>query len=151
MTQEAPTRRVVVPGLVVTAAGAAAGYVIASGSSAADPKPPAAEANAAGGAPAAGNPTTPLANLADIPANGGLVIEDASTVLTRDGGDGIKAFTSVCTHQGCNVSSVEGGQIICPCHGSKFDARTGARVAGPAKQPLAPIPVTVRDGAVFSG
>ncbi|CAI7980006.1 MULTISPECIES: Rieske (2Fe-2S) protein [unclassified Parafrankia] len=151
MTQEAPTRRVVVPGLIVTAAGAAAGYVVASGSSAADPKPPAAEANAAGTAAGGGDTATPLANLADIPANGGLVLEDASMVLTRDGGNGVKAFTSVCTHQGCNVSSVEGGKIICPCHGSKFDAQTGAPVAGPAGEPLAPIPVTVRDDAVFRG
>jgi Rieske Fe-S protein len=31
---------------------------------------------------------------------------------------------------------VADGVISCPCHGSKFDASTGAVTAGPAKQGL---------------
>jgi Rieske Fe-S protein len=45
---------------------------------------------------------------------------------------------------------VTDGAILCPCHGSRFDANTGAVVAGPARQPLAKVPVVVRDNAVFS-
>ncbi|WP_026311153.1 Rieske (2Fe-2S) protein [Parafrankia elaeagni] len=147
MAQETPTRRVVVPGVVVTVAGAAAGFAVASNSSAADPKPPTAAANGGGGAP--GGTTGPLAQLSDVPADGGVVLSDAGIVLTRGSGDDIQGFSAVCTHQGCLVSSVAQGQINCPCHGSSFDARTGAPVAGPAKKNLPPVAVTVRDNAVY--
>lgn len=152
MTQQAPSRRAVVPGLVVTVAAGAAGYAIASNSSAADPKPPTAAANSSGysGSGGAAGGAAPLANLADIPAGGGLVLEDAGVVLVRGAGDQVQGFSAICTHQGCSVTSVEGGQIICPCHGSKFDAATGEPVAGPAKRPLPPVAVTVRDNAVFT-
>lgn len=61
-----------------------------------------------------------------------------------------KAYSAVCTHQGCTVAySQEGGSLNCPCHGSAFDPAQGAEVqAGPAPKPLPEIPVQVRDGAV---
>jgi Rieske Fe-S protein len=46
---------------------------------------------------------------------------------------------------GCTVNS-GGPQFHCPCHGSIYDAFTGAVVQGPAPKPLAPISVKV-DGA----
>ncbi|MCK9902547.1 twin-arginine translocation pathway signal protein [Parafrankia colletiae] len=147
MAQETPTRRVVVPGIVVTVAGAGAGFAVASTSSAADPKPPTAAANGGGDAP--GGEDGPLVQLSDVPPDGGVVLSDAGIVLTRDSGDGIQGFSAVCTHQGCLVSSVAQGQINCPCHGSSFDARTGEPVAGPARTKLPPVAVTVRDNAVF--
>lgn len=148
MAQETPTRRVVVPGIVVTVAGAGAGFAVASTSSAADPKPPTAAANGGGDTPGGGS-AGPLAQLSDVPPDGGVVLSDAGIVLTRDSGDGIQGFSAVCTHQGCLVSSVAQGQINCPCHGSSFDARTGEPVAGPARTKLPPVAVTVRDNAVF--
>lgn len=148
MTQEAPSRRLVVPGLVVTVAAGAAGYAVASTSSAADPKPSPAAANAP--APAAAGGGTPLANLSEIPADGGLVLDDAGVVLTRDAAGEVKAFSAVCTHQGCNVTGVQQGEIVCPCHGSRFDASTGEPTAGPARRPLPPIAVAVRNDAVFT-
>lgn len=30
----------------------------------------------------------------------------------------------------------EGGKFVCPCHGSEFDAATGAVLRGPAAEPL---------------
>ncbi|MES2765990.1 MAG: Rieske (2Fe-2S) protein [Bacteroidota bacterium] len=38
--------------------------------------------------------------------------------------------TSICTHQGCTVplpgdNGEESADMICPCHGAKFDAKTG--------------------------
>jgi Rieske Fe-S protein len=70
-------------------------------------------------------------------------------VLTRSGSQ-VKAFSAVCTHQGCQVNKVADGKIDCPCHGSVFDASTGAVVAGPAPSPLPPVAVEVRSGEVFS-
>ena len=71
-------------------------------------------------------------------------------MLTRSPSDVVHAFSAVCTHQGCTVSTVAGGTIDCPCHGSRFDATTGQVRAGPAIRPLPPIAVVVRSGNVYT-
>ncbi len=54
------------------------------------------------------------------------------------------AYSAVCTHQQCTVA-YENGQLVCPCHGSIFDAENGAEVVnGPAQRPLPEIPVEVK-------
>lgn len=78
------------------------------------------------GASGGGTPTS------DIPVGGGKVFPDSQTVVTQPTAGTFKAFDAICPHQGCTVDSVEGGQIICPCHQSHFDAATGALVSGPA-------------------
>lgn len=93
--------------------------------------------------------TPPLAKVADIPAGGGVILKEQSLVLTKDASGKVCAFSAICTHQGCVVTSVGDGTINCPCHGSKFDAGTGERVAGPAKAPLPAVDVEQRDGAIF--
>jgi Rieske Fe-S protein len=86
----------------------------------------------------------------DVPQGGGFVVQDANIVLTRDDAGEVRAFSATCTHQGCTVTSVQGGVILCPCHGSRFDAWSGQPVAGPAVRGLAEIPVAVRDDAVVT-
>ncbi|WP_267884502.1 Rieske (2Fe-2S) protein [Streptomyces sp. NRRL S-350] len=54
-------------------------------------------------------------------------------------------LSSVCTHSGCAVDAPKNGQLYCPCHGSRFDAATGAVVNGPAVKPLPKYTVT-KDG-----
>jgi Rieske Fe-S protein len=90
-----------------------------------------------------------LAQVEDIPSGGGMILEDQDLVLTKDAGGEIRAFSATCTHQGCVVAAVVGNTINCPCHGSKFDATTGARVAGPAREPLPARQIEVCDGAIF--
>jgi Rieske Fe-S protein len=108
-------------------------------------------ANASGygtsGGAADGN--TPLANLDEVPAGGGLILQNSDLVLTKDKTGAVHAFSATCTHQGCTVSEVSGGTINCPCHGSRFDVATGAPVAGPASTPLPPAKVSIRGGSVF--
>lgn len=104
-------------------------------------------ANAYGAVPEGGRR---LASLADVPPDGGLVLAEEGVVLVRGEDDEVRGFSVTCTHQGCPVSEVTGGQILCPCHGSAFDAATGEVVAGPAPAPLATVDVTVRDGEVLS-
>ena len=89
-----------------------------------------------------------LAKVADIPENGGMVLTTEKIVLTRSTGDQVHAFTAVCTHQQCLVGSVSGGRIHCPCHGSAFDAGSGAVVTGPATTALAPVGVVIVNGQV---
>jgi Rieske Fe-S protein len=124
-----------------------AGYVVAKNSDAAGPKPRTAAANGYGGGAAGG---TRLAGLDEVPPGGGKILDGAGVVLTRDAAGTVRGFSAVCTHQGCTVDSVQDGTINCPCHGSRFDTRTGAPVAGPASRPLPPVTVAVRNGAVFT-
>ncbi len=51
-------------------------------------------------------------------------------ILVR-AGEEVRAFSSRCAHLGCRIDREQGGLLICPCHGSKFD-RDGKRVEGPA-------------------
>ncbi|MGH8997711.1 MAG: Rieske (2Fe-2S) protein, partial [Acidimicrobiales bacterium] len=102
-------------------------------------------------APASGGAGTLLAPLSAVPAGGGIVLAHKGVVLTRGRGGAVHGFSSICTHQGCTLGSVSGGTINCPCHGSKFSARTGAVVNGPAATPLPAVAVVVRADAVYRG
>jgi len=73
---------------------------------------------------------------ATVPVGGGKVLTDQKVVITQPTAGEFKAFTAVCTHQGCVVSDVSGGTINCACHGSKFDITTGDVKQGPATKPL---------------
>ncbi|MEO5705128.1 MAG: Rieske (2Fe-2S) protein [Candidatus Limnocylindrales bacterium] len=51
-----------------------------------------------------------------------------------------------CTHAGCAFSEdadLDGSDIVCNCHGSEFDIRTGAVLRGPAERPVRSIAVRV--------
>jgi Rieske Fe-S protein len=135
------SRRSGLLGLGVALGAGIAGYVVARNSPAARGKGLTTAANGYGAAPTQGRR---LAGLAQVPVGGGLI------VLTRGSNGTVHAFSAVCTHQGCTVSSVRNGVIGCPCHGSRFDAQTGAVLAGPAPRPLPPIAVVVRGGEIYT-
>jgi Rieske Fe-S protein len=71
-----------------------------------------------------------------IPVGGGKIFADQSVVVTQPTAGTFKAFSAICTHQGCTVNAVSAGTINCPCHGSKFNIADGSVTAGPAKKPL---------------
>jgi len=75
-----------------------------------------------------------LAAVADVPEGGGIIAGDY--VITQPTAGTFKAFSKVCTHQGCDVSKVDGGVIICPCHNSEFSIQNGTPQSGPARQKL---------------
>ncbi|MFI9825931.1 Rieske (2Fe-2S) protein [Streptomyces sp. NPDC052013] len=89
-----------------------------------------------------------LAREDQVPKGGGLVVDHAKVVLTRDSKGTLHAFSAICTHKGCTVATVSKGEIVCPCHDSRFDASTGEPVAGPARKPLSTLSVTVQDGVI---
>ena len=78
-----------------------------------------------------------LGTTSQIPVGGGVIFGDSKVVVTQPTAGTFKAFTSVCTHQGCQVASVANGTINCECHGSKFSIKDGSVVHDPATQPLA--------------
>jgi Rieske Fe-S protein len=82
-------------------------------------------------------PSNGLASTADIPVGGGTVFPDADVVITQPAAGEFKAFSAICTHQGCTVGEVTQGSIICPCHGSVYSIEDGSVQGGPAPAPLA--------------
>jgi Rieske Fe-S protein len=139
------SRRSALRGSIVAALGAVAGYLTTRTHL---PAEAGSAANAYG--PTAGTGSRLLVSLDRVPRGGGLVLGEDKVVLTRPSDDEVHAFSAVCTHQGCTVATVAAGTIRCPCHGSRFDAATGAVVNGPAARPLPPVEVTVRSGEVFT-
>ncbi|WP_345574342.1 Rieske (2Fe-2S) protein [Nonomuraea rosea] len=99
----------------------------ATDSSAPQSSAPQSSAPQAGGA---------LAKTADIPVGGGTIFKDQKIVVTQPASGQFKAFSAVCTHNGCTVGSVSDGVIVCPCHNSKFAIADGAVTDGPADKPL---------------
>jgi Rieske Fe-S protein len=89
-----------------------------------------------------------LATTSAVPVGGGMILADKKIVITQPRAGSFEAFTAVCTHAGCTVSSVSGGTINCPCHGSKFSVANGTVVAGPAPAPLAPVSIKVQGSSI---
>ena len=79
----------------------------------------------------------------DDPADG------SPDILIRNGDGSLSAFSAVCTHAGCQVG-YQGGQIVCPCHGGLYNARTGAVEGGPPPAPLARKKVIESGGQLYA-
>lgn len=66
---------------------------------------------------------------------------DPSIVIQPTAGKFV-AFDAVCPHAGCTVQYDQSSAVIaCPCHGSQFNAATGAVEVGPAATGLTPITI----------
>jgi nitrite reductase/ring-hydroxylating ferredoxin subunit len=65
-----------------------------------------------------------------------VIVDDTPVLLLRDG-DELFAIHDRCSHRGCWLSegSLEGDEIVCGCHGSRFDRRDGSVRQGPATAP----------------
>ena len=59
--------------------------------------------------------------------------------------DQFTVFSAYCTHAQCVVQPA-GSELTCDCHGSVFDAVTGAVTHGPAKTSLPEFKVSVEGG-----
>lgn len=100
--------------------------------------PPATQPSApASGQGSGGSSQGVTTTSADIPVGSGKIFPDAQTVITQPKKGQFRAFSAVCTHQGCIVNAVT-NTINCPCHGSKYSITDGSVVNPPATQPLAP-------------
>jgi glycine/D-amino acid oxidase-like deaminating enzyme/nitrite reductase/ring-hydroxylating ferredoxin subunit len=82
-----------------------------------------------------------LRDLSELSAGNGAVVRRGvhRVAVYRDGGGALHAHNARCPHMGCVVRwSGEEKSWDCPCHGSRFEAKTGAILNGPASEPLAP-------------
>ncbi|MBD0322879.1 MAG: bifunctional 3-phenylpropionate/cinnamic acid dioxygenase ferredoxin subunit [Aldersonia sp.] len=67
---------------------------------------------------------------------------------TEDGQ--VYAIDDTCTHQDASLSDgwLEGCEVECPLHASRFDLRTGKVDAPPAKRPVRTHQVMISDGII---
>ncbi|GLZ29911.1 iron-sulfur protein [Lentzea sp. NBRC 105346] len=94
------------------------------------------------------NPTGELVKTSAVPPGGGVIIGDKQVVVTQPQQGTFKAFSAICTHQGCTVANVQGETINCECHGSKYNIADGSVAEGPATQPLAEKKISVQGDAI---
>ncbi len=100
-----------------------------------------------------------ICRLEEIPDGGAIAADiDSSTggfslILLRQG-DRVFAYHNECPHAGRRLDWAPGkflvkdGAVICAAHGATFDVASGAVLAGPCRNGLAPVPLQVRDGLV---
>ena len=100
------------------------------------------------GAPTRSVPAgTKLGSASRVPVGGSASFTDPHSgdpglVIQKTSGHFV-AFDAVCPHAGCTVFYQQGaGVIACPCHGSEFNAETGAVETGPASSGLGVISVS---------
>lgn len=78
-----------------------------------------------------------------------VVVEDTPVLFVRDA-TGVSAIHDRCSHRGCSLADgdLEGDEIVCVCHGSRFDRRDGSINRGPATAPQPAFAVRESDGRV---
>jgi Rieske Fe-S protein len=84
--------------------------------------------------------------------NGGVKItvpgQTHPVLVTRTTPTTVAAFSSRCTHLGCDVDLPQStGAITCPCHGSTY-LIDGRVIKGPAKSDLTSFPATISGNIV---
>ena len=101
--------------------------------------------------PRASEDPPPLARVEDIPLGGGLLVSDdlGEVLLVRPEEGVVYGFDPRCPHQGVTVEPPTNGVIVCPQHGSRFDAENGSLLQGPASRGLEPIPVRIFEDNVI--
>jgi Rieske Fe-S protein len=87
---------------------------------------------------------TALGRTSEIPEGGGKIFGEAGIVVTQPKAGEFKAFSAKCTHQGCAVSEIKDGVIVCPCHRSEFSVVDGSAQKGPAVAGLPEQAITVK-------
>ena len=137
------------PADVTTSAAAPASTT--GGTTTSAPAPGTSSAAAAPTSSAAAEPA--LAKLSDITVGSAVAAtgaDGAKIIISRPTATTVAAFSAICTHQGCTVAPA-GAKLNCPCHGSVFNALTGAVEQGPASRSLPAVAVKVSGTDVVAG
>lgn len=145
MTAETHSRRTVLTTGAAVAGAAVGAVALSACGSSDDAKSGTAQAPIAAG--------TPLVALADVPvgeAKAAKAPDGSDVIVARTSETACAAFSAICTHQGCTVAP-KGADLVCPCHGSVFNALTGEVKQGPANKPLPSVAVKVENGKVVTG
>jgi len=97
-------------------------------------------------------PFTRACALADVATGSALAVtvDDVDLAVVRDGDD-VYAIYDECSHAAIPLSEgdVEGCEIECWLHGSRFDLRTGKPSGPPATEPVPTYPIRVEGDDVL--
>jgi nitrite reductase/ring-hydroxylating ferredoxin subunit len=71
-----------------------------------------------------------------------------TAIAVANVGGAFHAFDDTCTHRQCSLAEgdLEESTVICPCHGSEFDVRSGEVLRGPARESVESYEVRVEGG-----
>jgi Rieske Fe-S protein len=89
-----------------------------------------------------------IGTTSEVPVGSGKIFAADKVVVTQPTQGDFKAFSAICTHQGCVVADIKGEDIDCTCHGSKFSIADGSVITGPATKPLEALKVTVKGNQI---
>lgn len=61
------------------------------------------------------------------------------------------AISVWCSHQKMSMmeGELEGGELMCPAHGARFDVRTGKQLCLPAVRPVPVYPTKTENGVIY--
>lgn len=78
-------------------------------------------------------------------------VEGLEIVLANLDDGSWAAFDNDCTHEECPLSEgdLDGERIVCYCHSSVFNVRTGEVLEGPADEPIGVYEVRVDGGELL--
>ena len=92
-----------------------------------------------------------VATVGDLPPGEKRIVEvDGTLVVLVNCAGQLYAVEDVCTHDGgpLGEGKLEDCQLVCPRHGGRFDAATGAAMKLPAVDPVPTYEVRIQDGEV---
>ncbi|MCX5196606.1 Rieske (2Fe-2S) protein [Streptomyces sp. NBC_00249] len=141
-SQSAAARRTVLKGAAALAGAVGAGATLSACST---------ETNSGGGTPAVPKEPVELGAASEVPVGGAKLFRERKLVVSCPAEGEYKAFSAQCTHAGCVLDKIVEGEGNCPCHGSRFDVKTGKVLRGPATDPLPSVPVKTENGKLIAG
>ena len=136
------SRRVLVGGLLGLPVLAACGAEDSGGGSSSEEG--GSEGSSGQGSGGGGSTSGALGKTSDVPVGGARIYADEKVVVSQPSAGQFKAFSNVCTHRQCAITKLDGAEIECGCHGSRFKVEDGSVVDGPASDPLEERTVTVQ-------
>lgn len=77
-----------------------------------------------------------------VPWNAAHGIHFFDQFVVINNASGVAVLSSHCTHLGCRINRTEGSELVCPCHGSRFNLN-GEPSQGPARERLRELPFTL--------
>jgi Rieske Fe-S protein len=88
-------------------------------------------------------PSGAIGKTSEVPVGGAKIFKGKNVMVSQANEGEFKAFSNICTHQGCTILKVDGDEIECNCHFSRFAIADGSVAKGPATKPLKELKVTV--------
>ncbi len=93
----------------------------------------------------------PIGKTSEVPVGGAKIYPDEKTMVSQPTEGDFKAFSTICTHRQCPITELDGQEIECSCHGSRFFVKDGTVAKGPATEPLTELSISVEGDEIVIG